>query len=194
MPTTPSTTEDPCSPSTPLLLQRAKAGDTTAFQALYECYARALFTFFLGYTADEHLAEEMVNDTFLRVWQALGRYREEGRFRGWLFRIARNIATDRHRRRQRRPPEVLVDEDTIESLTHPTQLANELIARQQALDDTYEALQHLQPDYRTVLLLRFIEGLSVRETARAMERSEGAVRVLQFRALKALREHLKPDL
>ena len=183
-----------CTPSTATLVQRAQHGDTTAFQRLYECYARALFTFFLGYTGDPRLAEEMVNDTFLRVWQALEHYREEGHFRGWLFRIARNIATDRHRRRQRRPPEVLVDEDTMESLTQPSQLTSELVARQQALDDTYEALRHLRPDYRTVLLLRFIEGLSVRETARAMERSEGAVRVLQSRALKALRKHLKPEV
>ncbi len=193
MPSTTLSTEDPCSPSTPLLLQRAKAGDTAAFQALYECYARALFTFFLGYTADERLAEELVNDTFVRVWQALGRYREEGHFRAWLFRIARNLAADQYRRRKRRPEEVPLKEEIAPSSAALAQNAMEDIARQERLDEVHAALQHLRPDYRTVLLLRFIEGLSVRETAHAMRRSEGAVRVLQLRALKALRQHLAPN-
>ena len=193
MPTTLPSNNDPCSPSTPLLLQRAKAGDTAAFQALYKCYARALFTFFLGYTADARLAEELVNDTFVHVWQALGRYREEGRFRAWLFRIARNLAADQYRRRKRRPEEVSLPDENMPSSQILAQSAIEDIAWQESLEEVHTALQYLRPDYRTVLLLRFIEGLSVRETAHAMQRSEGAVRVLQLRALKALRQLLDID-
>ncbi len=187
----PSSTSDPCSPSTPGLLQRAKAGDTAAFQTLYECYARPLFTFFLGYTADARLAEELVNDTFMRVWQALPRYREEGHFRAWLFRIARNLAADQYRRNKHCPEEVPFRSDEHSNFQEPpAQAALNNLAWQEQLEDVHTALQCLRPDYRTVLLLRFIEGLSVRETAQIMHRSEGAVRVLQLRALKALRKHL----
>lgn len=192
MTNTPSSPTDPCSPPTPTLVQRARGGSAAAFQALYECYARALFTFFLGYTADEGLAEEMVNDAFLRVWQALGRYREEGHFRAWLFRIARNLAADQHRRRQRRPTEIPLSEEYLETASQAASGAQaaENARLSDLLAEVQGALQHLRPDYRAVLLLRFIEGLSVRETARALDRSEGAVRVLQVRALQALRRYL----
>ncbi len=167
------------------LVRAARAGDALAFQALYQRYARRLYAFFLGYTGDPGQAEELVNDTFVRVWRALPNYHEEGHFRAWLFRIARNIATDAHRRRRRRPVEVPLDEaDRDPALAVSPADADPRLA------DIEAALQTLPPDYRLVLLLRFIEGLSAAEVARIMDRSPEAVRVLQYRALRALRGRL----
>lgn len=190
---TSASSPDPCTPNTTLLVQRARAGDTAAFQALYTCYARALYTFFLGYTGEPPLAEEMVNDTFLRAWQALERYQEEGHFRAWLFRIARNLATDHHRRSKHRPTEIALSEEYLETAASAAAAAppEETLQAAAALAEVQSALQRLRPDYRAVLLLRFIKRFSVRETAQALDRSEGAVRVLQVRALKALRRVLE---
>ncbi|NPA30796.1 MAG: sigma-70 family RNA polymerase sigma factor [Chloroflexi bacterium] len=176
----------PAEPPDEDLVRAARAGDALAFQALYQRYARRLYAFFLGYTGDAGLAEELVNDTFVRVWRGLPHYREEGHFRAWLFRIARNIATDAHRRRKRRPAEVpLAEADRDPALAVPPADAGPRLA------DIEAVLHTLPPDYRLVLLLRFIEGLSAAEVARIMERSPEAVRVLQYRALRARRAKLQ---
>ena len=170
------------------LIRAARQGDADAFRALYQRYARRLYAFFLGYAADPALAEELVNDTFVRVWRALPRYQEEGHFQAWLFRIARNIATDAHRRRQRRPTEV-----PLEDATRDPHGFVEPALPDERWPEVEAALQSLPPDYRLVLLLRFVEGLSPTEIAPLLDRSPEAVRVLQFRALRALRRHLGID-
>lgn len=83
------------------LLRRCQAGDQRAFQVLYERYARQVYAFLLGYLKDPHLAEDVTQETFVRVWRALPRYREQGQFRAWLFRIARRLAIDAERRQRK---------------------------------------------------------------------------------------------
>ncbi|NPA06805.1 MAG: RNA polymerase sigma factor [Chloroflexi bacterium] len=171
------------------LLARARQGDQEAFYLLYQRYARRVYGFLRAYTGDPELADELVNEVFVRVWKALPKYREQQQFLAWLFRIARNTAIDTLRRRKGRSwlrLEDLAPREEADPMPGPE-------ARAFAQDERRrleEALKQLPEQYRTVLVLRFFEGMSPADIARVMGRSENAIRVLQHRALKALRARL----
>lgn len=169
------------------LIRRCQSGDQKAFRLLYERYAPQVYGFLLGYLRDPGLAEDMTQETFVRVWQALPRYREQGQFRAWLFRIARRLAIDAERHRKARPTVPLLAPQRDAQAEDPAHL----LEHQQAVDELMEALGRLKPSYREVLVLRFLLDLSVAETAKVLGRSTGAVRVLQHRALRALRKQMQ---
>lgn len=170
-----------------ILIRRCQKGDQRAFRLLYERYAPQVYGFLLGYLRDPDLAEDMTQETFVRVWQALPRYREQGQFRAWLFRIARRLAIDAERHRKARPTVPLLAPQRDAQADDPAHL----LEHQQAVEELMEALGRLKPSYREVLVLRFLLDLSVAETAEVLGRSTGAVRVLQHRALHALRNQMQ---
>ncbi len=181
----------PPAPSDLELIDRARRGDREAFRMLYERYARRVFAFLLGYTDEVALAEDLTQEVFLRVWKHLPRYREQGQFTAWVFRIARRLATDAHRRRRGEVPLSAVESPPL--ALHTAVDPEAQLLHQEALVALQQALHHLNPEHRAVLTLRFLVGLNVRETAAVLQRSEGAVRVLQHRALRALRRMLRDD-
>ena len=172
------------------LLKRAKEGNAEAFGELYERHAQAVFRFLYSHLSNRLDAEDITGDVFLRSWRALPKYQDRGLpFIAYLMRIARNALTDFYRRtgnveEQDIDQTVIADDAAGPSDTLATQLESE------ALRDT---MQQLNDDYRLVLTLRFISDLSVKETAAAMDKSEGAVRVLQHRGLVALRKLLEGE-
>lgn len=175
----------PGQPDDTSLLQSAKAGSADAFGALYERYAPAVFRYLAAHLSSNLDAEDLTNEVFLRAWQALPTYRERGvPFLAFLLRIARNAVIDQYRRNrkgQAYPTDlepILVDE-------RPGPAEN--LAQRLERQEMAQVLERLNEDYRTVLVLRFINELSPQETAQVMKRSAGAVRVLQHRALAALR-------
>lgn len=112
-------------------------------------------------------------------------------FSAFVFRVAQNTLIDYYRKAGRKPKTVSLDDDTNqlqELLANPL----DLIHQRMEAKTLREALVQLNDDYREVLVLRFLEGLSPQETADTMRRSEGAIRVLQHRALGALRKLLQP--
>ncbi len=165
------------------LVERAQSGDQEAFGELYDRYAQAIFRFLYAQLSHRLEAEDLTSEVFLRAWQSLPTYRERGYpFSSFLFRIARNLVIDRYRRSDWR-------DLPLEDDQSPGQAAlGEAAAQHREL---LESLAQLREEYRLVLVLRFLNGLSPQETARALKRSEGAVRVLQHRALLALRKRLE---
>ena len=171
-----------------VLLRAARQGDPEAFGKLYEDYAPQVFRYLYANLDERMEAEDLTGEVFLRVWQALPGYREKGfPFRAFLFRVARNALIDRSRRlRQRRSHQPLDEERMAEHVSNPGG------QQEQALEheELYRLLGRLREDYHTVLALRFLAGLSPEEIAQAMGKSNSAVRVLQHRALAALRKIL----
>jgi RNA polymerase sigma-70 factor (ECF subfamily) len=168
------------------LVERAKSGESEAFGVLYERYASRIFRFLCAQLPDDFEAEDLTTEVFLRAWGSLRRYRERGYpFSTYLFKIARNALID-HWRKTRLDPRHSLDElgDLPARVLEP----GELVIRAQDRQDLRKVLAGLREDYRLVLVLRFINGLSPLEVSHVMGRSEGAVRVLQHRALKALRK------
>jgi RNA polymerase sigma-70 factor (ECF subfamily) len=172
------------------LMQALGAGDLAAFQALYERHHRALFTFLIRYLGARRLAEDLLQETFLRVFARRAEYHPTAAFRSWLFTIARNLVID-HSRRANATPDTNT-EDTLEMVaaSDPSPLAQ---AEAQELVTRFDAaIGRLPPSQRDVLLLSRFAGLSHEEVARVTGGSPGAVRVTLHRALRRLRDRLGP--
>ena len=167
------------------LLKLAQSGQVEAYGALYEIHAPLVYRYLVVRMGDSQDAEDLTTDVFLKAWNALPRFRNQGiSFAAYLLRIARNAAIDQVRKR--RSPISL--EQTAEPADNRPDLLDRLVKKQEeyALN---QALQKLNEDYQRILNLRFVEGKSVEEAAMIMRRSPGATRVLQHRALQSLRKH-----
>jgi RNA polymerase sigma-70 factor (ECF subfamily) len=173
------------------LLQAAQQGDSEAFGHLYESYAPQVFRYLYAHLDERMDAEDLTGEVFLRVWRALPQYRQsEVPFGGFLFRVARNALYDHYRRHRSRRALILpVDDRMAERASDP--------AERTLQDDEHQQLRRilsrLPEDQRSVLTLRFLAELSPEETAQALGKSNGAVRVLQHRALYALRKILMKE-
>ena len=171
------------------LIIKAQRGDTNAFGDLYEAHAPAIFRYLYIHLDSQMDAEDLTGEVFLKAWQSLPKYTERGvPFLAFLFRIARNALVDHYRqsnRLQNKDPEEM-DGYRMEGTSEPIDVVGSQIEHQKIL----RRLHRLRPDYQSVLTLRFISELSPEETAQVMKRSVGAIRVLQHRALAALRDEL----
>ncbi len=162
---------------------RAAQVDRAAFGILYRRYLDPVYGYCFYLLGDHHDAEDATERTFLAALGAIDRFRDEGAtFRSWLFRIAHNQLANalRTRSRQRTDPRDLVREPATGG--DPARLAT-------LADDARRlraALATLPEDRRQVVVLRFVDGLTAREIGVVLRRSEGAVRVLQHRALRDL--------
>jgi RNA polymerase sigma-70 factor, ECF subfamily len=169
------------------LVARAKQQDQAAFGQIYDIYSQQLFNFLLGKLAHKQTAEDLLQTVFLKAWVNLSKYQTQSnaKFSTWLFQIANFTLIDHWRTKK---PTVEITE--VENLSQ--------FAQAPALYEEYgylwEALAELPLPYQTVLDLRFKRDLSVEETSIAMGKNKVGVRVLQHRALAALRKKIAAKL
>ena len=167
------------------LLSRAKRGDAEAFGDLYDRYLGPLYRYVYYRVGEVREAEDLTEAIFLKVWQRLPQYRKaKASFRTWLYRVAHNHLVDHYRTLKVEEP--LPEE--IKLASEVIQPEDAVIAKQDS-QELAHAIASLPPEFQEILSLRFISGMSHREAGKVLGKSEGAVRVLQFRAIKALREH-----
>jgi RNA polymerase sigma-70 factor (ECF subfamily) len=174
------------------LVSKAQAGDVEAFGSLYERHAPAIFRYLFAHLPDRLDAEDLTEEVFLRTWQTLPNYREHGTpFRAFLFRIAHNALIDHNRRVYRSGREATFELDDMLTDTNPgpAEIASAHLDRK----ELQKVLSRLHKDYQTVLGLRFFAELTPEETASVMHRSPGSIRVLQHRALAALRKRMEQN-
>ncbi|MGZ3586309.1 MAG: RNA polymerase sigma factor [Candidatus Limnocylindrales bacterium] len=169
--------------------------DPRRFEPLYRKYVGQVYSFAVYELRDHHAAEDLTEQVFLRALAALPRFEERGTgegstFRVWLFQIARNALANERRLRGRRPQAPL--EDAFELLAPgPDPAARS--AERDALARAWRAIERLPRDRRRAIVLRFVHEMSTVEIAGVMGRSEGAVRVLLHRALRAVADELRRD-
>lgn len=162
---------------------RAAQADREAFGILYRRYLDRVYGYSFYLLGDHHDAEDATERTFLAALGAIGGFRDQGAtFRSWLFRIAHNQVANALRSRGRRATSPL---DLVEEPAAADDPAATLAASEEARR-VRRALAALPEDRRQVLVLRFVDGLTAREIGAVLDRSEGAVRVLQHRALREL--------
>jgi len=165
------------------VVEATKRGERWAWEAAYEAYARALTGFLVLRLRDREDVAEAVSETFLRALDRAASFRGDANsFRAWMFRIARNVANDRLRARQRQP---YADHDVDPEDRLGKALDEALIAAEDA-DAVREAVATLDPDDREVLWLRIVGRLSSAEVGEIVGKKAGAVRMQQQRALIAL--------
>jgi RNA polymerase sigma-70 factor (ECF subfamily) len=169
------------------LVRAAQRGDTTAFATLYDRHVDAVFRYVLLRVGDRHLAEDVTSETFLRALRRITSISYQGRDVGaWFTTIARNLVFD-HVKSSRFRLEVVTD-DVAEpgvSSDAPPGPEQQVISRT-TNDELLRCIADLGDDQRECIILRFIQGYSVSETASIMQRNEGAVKALQHRAVRRL--------
>jgi RNA polymerase sigma-70 factor, ECF subfamily len=179
-----------------ILVEAARGGDIGAFESLVRRYDRNVFRIAQHITQNREDAEDVVQDAFLKAYQNLGQFQGQSKFYTWLVRIAVNEALMRLRRRR---PErmVSIDEDVkTEDDSMPREIADwspnpeQLYTQSELKDILGKTIQGLPPSFRTVFVLRDVEGLSTEETASALELSVPAVKSRLLRARLQLRERL----
>jgi len=160
------------------------------FTDLYRAHLRDVYSYAYYRVGDHHDAEDLTEQTFLQAYRHFERAQREsnGRpLRPWLIRIAHNLAANYYRDRSRKPQTHLEDAAII-SAPHDTA---ELVEGRQELQDVLEGVAMLPDDRREALIMRFALGMDNREIARALDRTEGATKVLIHRAIKQLEQGLK---
>jgi RNA polymerase sigma-70 factor (ECF subfamily) len=193
---------DPISPDLPdaELVRLAKAGELAAFEALTGRHEQRVFALAMRMLRQQQDAEDVTQQTFLSVLENLAGFRGEASFSTWVLRIASHAALKIIRKRKGLNPvsldEATEDSESLNSIPHPEFIADwrqspELLVERnetrRLLDD---ALARLDEKHRLVFLLRDVEGLSIQETAGALDLSEANVKVRLLRARLQLREEL----
>jgi len=168
------------------IVARARTGDPAAIAALYDQFAARVYRFVLARVHSSSDAEDLLQRIFLKVIEGLPRYEPRGLpFAAWLFRIARNTVIDHERTRH--------DHASLDDAAHRT---DHRAGPEELAEAAFEriairsALEQLTAEQRDVIAYRFFADLSPREIGLLMDRREGAIRALQFRAIQTLRESL----
>ncbi|MFD8599113.1 ECF subfamily RNA polymerase sigma factor, BldN family [Kitasatospora sp. NPDC059646] len=173
------------------LVERAQNGESEAFGRLYDHYADTVYRYIYYRVGSRATAEDLTSETFLRALRRIGTFTWQGRdFGAWLVTIARNLVAD-HFKSSRFRLEVTTGEmlDSNECERSPEESVLESLSNAALLD----AVRRLNPQQQECVTLRFLQGLSVAETARIMGKNEGAIKTLQYRAVRTLARLLPPD-
>lgn len=181
-------------PPDSILMLRVRQDDDHAFAELYHRYYRRLQNFFYGMSRDVQAAEDLCQETFLRIWKLRRRYAATGSFAGYLFSFARNIWLERCRevrRRQKLGIRRYTDEDWQAVAGPPGDHPDEAAVRAEIGERVYEALDRLPDEQRMVFVLRTVEGLSTDEIAAVMKCPVNTVRSRKILAVNKLRRALQ---
>jgi len=182
-----------CSEQVDQIVARARKLDPSAFDELVDCYSPRLFGFFYRNFARHDVAEDLVQETFLRLVRMIREYREEGRFEAWLFRIAGNLARDRVRREAAEPStESELEANSLVDLRISGASTTEPYEGEE-LDRVQKGLDRLPTAEREVILMRHYGNLSFAEIAEYCDAPLGTVLARSHRGLAKLREWLEPD-
>ncbi|MFC4783128.1 sigma-70 family RNA polymerase sigma factor [Nocardioides sp. MAHUQ-72] len=166
------------------LVELARGGDADAFGLLYDHYQPAVHRFLFYRTRSTTLAEDLTSETFFRALRSMTSFRWQGKdFGAWLMTIARNLATDHFKAGRTRLELTTEDMGLHDDATEGPEetvlagLTNEILL---------DALQQLPDEQRDCLVMRFLQGMSIAETAAVLDRSDGAVKQLQLRGVRNL--------
>lgn len=175
------------------LIERAQSnGDPDAFDGLYLLFADRIFRYLLARLGRVEVAEEIVSQVFLHLMEKIDRYQIAPKdnatiFPAWLYRLAHNKMVDVLRKTHRREH---VGLEHAEEIAEPKSLLD-VVEEQIDFKQLLHTLKLLNEQQRQVLLLRFVEGFSIAETAQILQKTEGAIKALQHRSLENLRRYLQ---
>ncbi len=173
-----------------ILIHKAQRGDRQALAALHDRHYQAVFTYFSLRLDDPALVEDLTADVFVRMVRKLGAFRTGRRpLLAWLYTIARNRLTDYYREQKKEAGHLPLREALIAAQDSPQREAE----RHLAADCLRRALRYLTEEQRLVILGKFIEDRSNADVASLLQKTEGAVKSLQHRALAALRRAIEKE-
>ncbi len=170
------------------LVERAQGGDRTALEELYLIHFDRIYSYLHVTVGNRHDAEDLTTQTFLRMLESIGKFRwQAAPFSAWLFRIAHNLSMDHFRANKRWQPEEDVPEPDADESTSAEAGALESIGQKSML----ELIDDLSGEQQQVLTLKFVFNFSNAEAATILDKTEGAIKSLQHRALVSLQKQLE---
>jgi RNA polymerase sigma-70 factor (ECF subfamily) len=183
--------EGPDDPTVVALVNRVVVSrDPNAFGELYDRFVERVYRYLYFRTGSHPEAEDLTEQVFLKAWEAIGRYRWQGRpFLAWLYRLAHNTHID-HVRTQKPTLSLNNDERPVELASAAAAIE---LARTLDADLLARALGQLTLDQQQVIVMKFLEGLDNEQIAQTLDKREGAIRALQMRALMSLRRVLESE-
>ncbi len=188
----PPASEDPVSTRITALVDLARGGDGDAFAHLYDHYVDGIFRYLYYRVSDSSLAEDLTSETFFRALRSIRTFQWQGKdFGAWLTTIARNLVTD-HFKSSRSRLEIVSDVLPESQDVDPGPEAG--VFAMLSSEMLVAALGRLAREQHDCLVMRFLQGLSIADTAQALGRSEGAVKQLQLRAIRNLAKLLPQDV
>ena len=171
------------------LIGRAIVGESSAFGLLYDGYQPKIYRFILVKVGHREEAEDLTHQVFLKAWQNIGAYQERGiPFSGWLYQIARNQVIDHYRTKK-----VHASLDLLEDEIPSEERLEHALESTFSLEQVRKVMKQLTPDQEDVLLMRFVDDLSIKDVAKTIKKSEGAVKLLQYRAIEKLKDLLETE-
>jgi len=169
------------------LVDRAQQGDRAALEELYLIHFDRIYSYLHVSVGNRHDAEDLTTQTFLKMLESIGRFRwQSAPFSAWLFRIAHNLAMDHFRARRRWQPEEEVPEPHGSEEPSAEIAAMQSIGRQSML----QLIENLSPEQQQVLTLKFVFNFANADVAKILDKTEGAIKSLQHRALASLQKQI----
>ena len=177
-----------------LILKKALSGEREAFSEIYDFYVIRIFRFIYLKTSSRETAEDLASEVFLRYWKRvrkgikdkdLSKTIVNDKIGSFLYKISRNLIIDFYRKKEVLTVEI--DEEIKEKIKDQGEDILAKISAKQEVEEMMKALSEIKSEYREVIILRYIEELSVAEVAEIMGKSGGSVRVSLHRAMKALK-------
>jgi RNA polymerase sigma-70 factor (ECF subfamily) len=172
------------------LVERAQAGERDALEELYLIHFDRIYSYLHMTVGNRHDAEDLTTQTFLKMLESIGRFRwQAAPFSAWLFRIAHNLSMDHFRANRRWQPEEEVPEPPGSQERSAEDEAMQSIGRQSMMS----LIDTLSPEQQQVLTLKFVFNFPNGDVATILEKTEGAIKSLQHRALVSLQKQIAPD-
>lgn len=183
-----------------LAVERTLAGERDAFRPLVERHSQQIFRLAYRMTGNEHDAEEVVQEAFLRAYRNLGQFGSRANFGTWVYRIAANYAIDRMRQRKnedsrRKTPsaaEEELEQDPLDLVADERPNPDRLAVNTELRKKMQEALKNLSYSERTAFVMRHWEGCAIEEIAAVLKSTTSAAKNTVFRSVQKLRRALEP--
>lgn len=174
------------------ILFKAKNKDPQAFSKVYDLYVERIYRFIYFKVSRQEEAQDLTSEVFLKTWQYIIDGKEIKNLNAFLYKIARNLVIDHYRKESKR--EISLDKEAIEQ-QEMTAVLDQLkqVEAKIEVEKIEEKLKGLKDEYREVIILRFVEGLAIKEIAEIVEKKSGAVRVILYRAINTLKDLMSEE-
>ncbi|CAH0206312.1 ECF RNA polymerase sigma factor SigX [Peribacillus frigoritolerans] len=166
----------------------------SVFHDLYEKYHQEIYQFIFYMTKNRETAEDLVQEVYIRVMKAYERFEGKSSEKTWMYSIARNVTIDHFRKQKGWKDKIFPNFDWDRQLLKDEEpIPEEVAIKNDEIQDIYQCLNRCTTNQRSVIILRYIQGLSITETSEVLNWSESKVKTTQHRALKAIKK-LMEDL
>ena len=169
------------------LILKATQGESEAFGLLFDKYSDKIYRFIYYKVINKELAEDLTSQCFLKAWEQISAGQKIKTFQAWVYRIARNLVVDYYRTREKEELPLIYQNDVENEANEPKFNPEETLDPQ----ELEKLLLSLKNEVREIVILKYIEELSINEIAKIMEKSAGNIRVILHRALKDLQDKIK---